>query len=118
MMFGLKQFFHRHRPQLPIIKGISGYSFPSGHSLSSFVFCAILIYLLWKGAMHISTKIALTILLVLCPLLIGLSRIILNVHFATDVIGGFCLAAIWVILSFIILQGGRKRTPAVRNEAG
>ena len=42
MMFGLKQFFHRHRPELPIIKGISGYSFPSGHALSSFIFCMIL----------------------------------------------------------------------------
>jgi undecaprenyl-diphosphatase len=118
MMFGLKQFFHRHRPQLPILKGISGYSFPSGHSLSSFVFCTILIYLVWKSTVQTGYKMALTLLLVLCPLVIGLSRIILNVHYATDVIGGFCLAIVWVILSFIVLQKIRKRKPAVRNEAG
>jgi len=118
MMFALKQFFHRHRPQLPIIKGISGYSFPSGHSLSSFVFCTILIYLVWKGMMQQGYKYVLTVLLLLCPLAIGLSRVILNVHYATDVIGGFCLAIVWVILSFIILQKIRKRTLSAANEAG
>jgi undecaprenyl-diphosphatase len=117
MMFGLKQFFHRQRPQLPIIKGITGYSFPSGHSLSSFVFCTILIYLVWKGALHLGYKVVLTLILILCPLAIGLSRVVLNVHYATDVIGGFCLAIVWVILSFIFLRKIRKRKLTVRGEA-
>ena len=118
MMFALKQFFHRHRPQLPIIKGISGYSFPSGHSLSSFVFCTILIYLVWKGNLRRGYKYLLTVLLLLCPLMIGLSRIILNVHYATDVIGGFCLAIVWVIPSLIILQKIRKKKLPDFNETG
>jgi membrane-associated phospholipid phosphatase len=117
MMFGLKQFFHRHRPQLPIIKGISGYSFPSGHSLSSFIFCTILIYLVWKGSLSPIYKYLLMFLLLLCPLAIGLSRVILNVHYATDVIGGFCLAIVWVILSFVILKKIRKNNPPAANNA-
>lgn len=109
MMFALKQFFHRHRPQLPILKGISGYSFPSGHSLSSFVFCTILIYLVAKSSVARGYKFILIFLLALCPLAIGLSRVILNVHYATDVIGGFCMAIVWVILSFFLLQRIRKK---------
>ena len=111
MMFGLKQVFHRHRPELPIIKGIGGYSFPSGHSLSSFIFCSILIYLVWKGTLKPVVKYLLMFILLLCPLVIGLSRVVLNVHYATDVIGGFCLAIAWVVLSFFILKRIRRNNP-------
>ncbi|MEO5593655.1 MAG: phosphatase PAP2 family protein [Chitinophagaceae bacterium] len=110
MMFALKQFFHRQRPQLPIIKGVSGYSFPSGHSLSSFIFCAILMYLAWKGNLSLTQKYLLIAFLFLFALTIGLSRIILNVHYATDVIGGFCFGMVWVIMSFAIFKKIRKNT--------
>ena len=109
LMFGLKQFFQRQRPQLPILQGISGYSFPSGHALSSFIFCSILIYLLRKENMAAVSRNLLTALLLLCAILIGLSRIALNVHYATDVIGGFCLGFAWVIIAFAILRKFRKK---------
>ncbi len=108
LMFGLKQVFHRQRPQLPILQGISGYSFPSGHALSSFVFCSILIYLLRKEQWTDVLKNLLTALLLLCAILIGLSRIVLNVHYATDVMAGFCLGFAWVIIAFAILRQFRK----------
>ncbi len=117
LMFGLKQFFHRHRPQLPILQGISGYSFPSGHALSSFIFCSILIYLLRKEKLAAVPKNLLTALLLLCAVLIGLSRIVLNVHYATDVIGGFCLGFAWVIISFAILRKFRKNNTANNGSA-
>lgn len=104
MMFMLKTFFHRQRPQLPIIRGISGYSFPSGHALSSFIFCAILVHLVWKEDGPALKKYFSAVLLLTGALLIGLSRVILNVHYATDVIGGFCLGIIWVIITFAILK--------------
>ena len=100
LMFGLKQLFHRQRPQLPIIKGITTYSFPSGHALSSFIFCSILAWLIWDGTLRPAWKCVLIILLVLFSITIGISRIVLNVHYATDVIAGFCLGITWVILSF------------------
>lgn len=109
MLFSLKLFFHRHRPAMPILKDITGYSFPSGHSFSSFVFCIILIYLVWKGTLLPIQKFILISLLAMCPLLIGLSRVVLNVHYATDVIGGFCMAIMWVLLSFTILQKTRRK---------
>ncbi|MEO5682320.1 MAG: phosphatase PAP2 family protein [Chitinophagaceae bacterium] len=108
MMFALKEFFHRQRPALPIIKGITGYSFPSGHSLSSFIFCSILIHLVWRETWPVVIKYLLTILLLLVALSIGLSRIVLNVHYATDVIGGLCLGIAWVILSFWLIKKIRK----------
>jgi undecaprenyl-diphosphatase len=115
MMFALKQFFHRQRPQLPIIKGISGYSFPSGHALSSFIFCSILVYLVWKSSLQPVPKYISMAFLLLFALTIGLSRIVLNVHYATDVIGGFCLGIIWVIISFAILKKIRKNNTTNTN---
>ncbi len=109
MMFALKAFFKRDRPEMPIIKGVSGYSFPSGHSLSSFIFCTVLILLVWKSHLSPAVKYVLMTLFLLLALSIGLSRIVLNVHYATDVIGGICLGIIWVILSFAILQKIRKK---------
>lgn len=109
LMFALKQFFHRQRPQLPILQGIAGYSFPSGHALSSFIFCSILIYLLRRENLAPVSRNLLTALLILCAILIGLSRIVLNVHYATDVIGGFCLGFAWVIIAFAILSKFRKK---------
>jgi len=110
MMFALKQFFHRQRPALPILKGVTGYSFPSGHALSSIIFCSILIYLVWQGATSVAIKYLLTFLLLLLAFSIGLSRVVLNVHYATDVIGGFCAGIIWVILSFAVLQKIREKS--------
>jgi membrane-associated phospholipid phosphatase len=113
MMFVLKQFFHRHRPQIPIIKGISGYSFPSGHALSSFIFCSILMYLVWEGTLATWQKYLIVLFLLLCSFAIGCSRVILNVHYATDVIGGFCLGIAWVILSFVMIKKIRKNNLTV-----
>lgn len=109
MMFAMKAFFKRDRPELPIIKGVSGYSFPSGHSLSSFIFCTVLILLVWKSHLAATGKYMLMAFFLLLAFTIGLSRVVLNVHYATDVIGGFCLGIIWVIMSFAILQKIRKK---------
>jgi undecaprenyl-diphosphatase len=110
MMFALKEFFKRQRPALPIIKNVSGYSFPSGHSLSSFIFCTVLIYLVWNGHWPKPVKVLVILLLVLLALTIGLSRVVLNVHYATDVIGGLCLGMIWAIISFFLIRKLRKKT--------
>lgn len=104
VMSGLKEVFKRQRPESAILEGMTTYSFPSGHSLSSFVFCSILAYLVWSGQIKSVWKAVLILLLFLIAVLVGISRIVLNVHFATDVIAGFCLGVMWVILSFWVLR--------------
>jgi len=99
LMFGLKSYFHRKRPNLPVIRSLHNFSFPSGHALSSFVFCSVLIYLIWKGEMSKPWKWIFSILLILFSICVGISRIVLRYHYATDVIAGFFLAVAWVIFS-------------------
>ena len=112
IMFFLKSIFKRHRPPMPIVKTIVGYSFPSGHSVSSFIFCSILVYLVFQSSLTKTLKYIISFLLLLFALTIGLSRVVLNVHFASDVIAGFCLGLVLVILAFNVMRKIRKTHPA------
>lgn len=100
----LKLVFHRRRPDLPIIKGITTYSFPSGHTLSAFVFFSILIFILSNGKWKRVYKWIFSVLLMLFAVSIGISRIALKTHYPTDVIASFCLGIAWTILSFTVLK--------------
>ncbi|HET9826021.1 MAG TPA: phosphatase PAP2 family protein [Chitinophagaceae bacterium] len=99
LMLGLKQFFHRQRPVLPLVKTLTNFSFPSGHALCSFIFCSVIIYLVDKGNLDLKWKWLFSILLVLFSIVIGISRIVLRYHYATDVLAGFCVGFAWVIFS-------------------
>ena len=102
--FFLKDYFKIKRPVSPVSEHLLSYSFPSGHSVSSFIFYSILAYLAWKTKISRFKKILFTILLFLTTMAIGFSRVILMVHFATDVIAGFCFAIAWLLFSFWTLK--------------
>lgn len=104
LMFALKQFFHRERPTVPLLQAAKGLSFPSGHAMMSFAFYGLFIYLTWEGVENRILKMAITLLFILLIFFIGLSRIYLRVHFASDVLAGFCVGLIWLMLSLFILN--------------
>ena len=118
LMYLFKQIFRRHRPLLPAGKGLLTYSFPSGHSVSSFIFSCVLACLVWQLKLRKGWKYTAAFFLLLFTLSIGLSRVVLNVHYATDVIAGFCLGIIWVIISFWVLQTIPKKNPAAMSDSG
>lgn len=104
LMFVLKQFFHRNRPLVPLLEQAKGLSFPSGHALMSFSFYGLLIYLSWHRIPNRITRWCVIVMLSLLIFFIGLSRIYLRVHYASDVIAGFSLGLIWLVLSLSILN--------------
>ena len=101
LLFSLKRFFHRPRPVGALIDNVSGFSFPSGHSFSSFTFFGMIIYLL---LIQKPVNRPLVILLSLLIFFVAVSRIYLNVHYASDVIAGFVLCITWLTLSFGIIR--------------
>ena len=115
LMFLLKQVFHRQRPEFPIIEGITSYSFPSGHALSSFIFFSVLIYISFNATLKLALRWVSAIFFFLFAVAIALSRIILRVHYPTDVIASFCLGTVWVTLSFWILKKINKAKDSNAN---
>jgi membrane-associated phospholipid phosphatase len=100
----IKNIFKRHRPPHPLIADVRGFSYPSGHSTSAFTFCGILIYILWEAKVSVVWKWVGTVALLLFAGLIALSRVYLHVHYASDVLAGFCLSFLWLTICIFILQ--------------
>lgn len=100
---GLKLFFERARPAEKVIDA-GGFSFPSGHATAAMVFFGYLIYLAWKDIRSLAGRLAATVVCVLMILLIGVSRVYLNVHWLTDVMGGFTAGFVWLCLSIYIVR--------------
>lgn len=94
----LKFIFKRERPFDLMLVEESGYSFPSGHTMMATVFYGFIIYLINKSKYKKRTKIILNTLLTMLILLIGISRIYLGVHYATDVIAGFLIGISYLII--------------------
>ena len=116
LMLYLKHIFNRPRPLVPLLNEASGLSFPSGHAFMSFSFFGLLIYILHKE-MHTSWLKYLLMFFIGCiVLLIGLSRIYLRVHYASDVIAGLCMGFMWIVISLTVLhfmEKQKSKLPAV-----
>jgi undecaprenyl-diphosphatase len=115
ILFLLKDIFRRHRPLDPLISHVTGFSFPSGHSFSSFTFFGLLIYIAWHSDIKKSWKIIISALLVLFAATIAFSRIYLRVHFPSDVVAGFCLSVVWLMLSLAILHQADRGLSRSKN---
>jgi undecaprenyl-diphosphatase len=101
----LKTGFGRVRPDPAFADSIaSGFSFPSGHtSMSAIVFLTL-------GALFASTrpvrseKYYILGVATVFTILVGISRVALGVHWATDVLGGWAFGAAWSILWLTMAQ--------------
>ena len=100
LIFALKNVYARPRPTFPLFGKATNYSFPSGHSLSSIVFCGVLIALIWESSLGKTSRLFVSALMLLFTILIGLSRIVLRYHFASDVVAGFCIGIACTIFFF------------------
>ena len=105
LMFLIKFLVKRLRPADPLLHAVNGFSFPSGHSFCSFTFFGILIYIVWKDTkMKKSLKWIVTCILFLFAFTIALSRVYLHVHYASDVLAGFCLSVIWLTFCYWVIK--------------
>lgn len=94
----LKLIFMRDRPQDLMIISETGYSFPSGHAMASLGFYGFIIFVINQMNLDKKTKKIFTILLIILIILIGISRIYLGVHYPSDVIAGYIVSSIYLIL--------------------
>ncbi len=82
----------------------TNYSFPSGHSMVSTGFYGLLIYLIYKNVENKKIKYPLIVALSILILLIGISRVYLGAHYATDVIGGWIIGILYLVIFIKYVQ--------------
>lgn len=103
-----KHLVSRARPTAFFRTNATGYSFPSGHTLNATCLALALGFILWRLPWHRSIKIVWTLLLVLYMGCVGASRVVLGVHYPTDVLGGFLLGVAWATLLMTLVLGAER----------
>ena len=109
-----KAFFARPRPAIhPYIGEFSNYSFPSGHASNTMAL------LLAIGL--VSRSRALTVLALMLGLAVGISRVMLDVHWPSDVLGGWLLGGGLALLGASLAgtdqRGAIRKAPSSRTSS-
>jgi undecaprenyl-diphosphatase len=109
---GLKIVFDRPRPDVEAVARVFTASFPSGHATVSAVVYLTLGLLLAEALPSRRLKVYFIGLGVFMTVAVGISRVYLGVHFATDVLAGWSLGAAWALVCWIghsLLFAGYRR---------
>jgi undecaprenyl-diphosphatase len=104
----LKSLTGRLRPVVahPVAHG-TGNSFPSGHSLGSIV-CYGALYLVFLPALGGRWRTVFTAVTAALVALIGISRILLGVHYVSDVLGGWAVGITWLGVTAFAFELSRR----------
>jgi undecaprenyl-diphosphatase len=105
----IKVLFGRVRPAGGAILNEKSFSFPSGHATTSVAVMVTLCYVMAREGM-----ISWTTAIVVgggIPLIVGLTRIYLDVHWTTDVIGGWAVGLFVAALSAALYEYLRRNAP-------
>ena len=92
-----KYWIARDRPELePHLAMVKTTSFPSGHSSNAMIVFLVLAIVLASNSRwrHVAAAAALFMAFV-----VGLTRVMLGVHWPSDVIGGWTFGALWVLVA-------------------
>jgi len=99
--FLIKAFIERARPENSLISA-GGYSFPSGHATMSIIFFSLVLYSFKDDIRKSVNRYIFAAVNIILLLVVGLSRVYLNVHWLSDVLAGFLLGLFWVSAVILI----------------
>ena len=111
----LKRAFGRERPDVvPHLSHVTSESFPSGHSMLASVVYLTLGALLAQTVARRREKIYFMNAALLLSAAIGVSRVLLGVHYPTDVLAGWAAGTAWAVLCWAVAS--RVRQPCGLRE--
>jgi undecaprenyl-diphosphatase len=94
-----KDIIERTRPeQAQQLIAVSGFSYPSGHSLSTSALYITIAIIACQYVQHSGARAAIFLAVAVVLVMIGASRVYLGVHYATDVVSGISLGAAWALV--------------------
>jgi membrane-associated phospholipid phosphatase len=115
---GVKLLVERERPPVPHLADSSGFSFPSGHSAAAAATYAAVALVLGRGRPW-RAKVLLATAAAAVTVAVAASRVLLGVHWVTDVVGGVALGFGWFVVCSVAFGGAllHYAAPAERVEA-
>ncbi|MCP9333152.1 phosphatase PAP2 family protein [Lentilactobacillus hilgardii] len=102
----VKELIQRPRPAFELVRA-TGYSFPSGHVFGTTMLSVLIWHFVISKTNRSQHQFFLLFLLIYWVGLVAISRVYLQVHFPSDVLGGFILAQAWwqtVNISYLRLE--------------
>jgi undecaprenyl-diphosphatase len=101
----------RPRPSLHHLEAVTGLSFPSGHATHTAAFCTAIVLVVLAAAPARRVKISATMAAALFTLCVATSRVVLSVHYPSDVVAGMFLGLTWSLATrwLISLPAARSR---------
>lgn len=113
----LKAAFGRTRPDIvPHLREVVDSSFPSGHALTSAAVYLTLGALLMRITEGRLAKYYCITIAMLVTLLVGASRVVLGVHYPTDVVAGWLIGMSWALLCWVIERTLERRAGLKREQ--
>ena len=101
----MKHLFLRPRPDAALhLVEQGGFSFPSGHSVTSVIVFGLLFYLIRKHCNRPVLRNVLSGICLLLAVLVGPSRIYVGVHWPTDVLAGWCIGGGVLLIFLVVLE--------------
>ncbi|MEJ2050383.1 MAG: phosphatase PAP2 family protein [Calditrichota bacterium] len=108
----LKNAIHRPRPVVLVpLLHVQGWSFPSGHALMSVIFWGIITYFLIRYQNSWKIRAFFVVALGFLISLISFSRLYLEVHYLSDIIGGIVGGLIWLTFTITGLEVYQRKFP-------
>ncbi|WP_437287916.1 phosphatase PAP2 family protein [Sorangium sp. So ce406] len=108
--YALKALFARPRPTFDEPLALAaGWSFPSGHSMGTFVTFGMLSYLGLLFVRTLRVRLALLALAMSWTVAMGFSRMYLGVHYLSDVLAGFAAGSMWLAVCISGIEVARRR---------
>jgi undecaprenyl-diphosphatase len=107
--FLLKGLFARERPRLFEDAVVSATSFPSGHAALSAVIYLTIAALLARLVERRRLRAYVVGVAALATFLVGLSRVVLGVHYPTDVLAGWTLGLAWALFCWTAMTLLQRR---------
>jgi membrane-associated phospholipid phosphatase len=117
----IKAVVNRPRPTPDLIKVFvaeHGSGFPSGHALFAVVFLGFLAYLAITHLRRRSLRTLSFVGLLMLILLIGASRVYLGVHWPSDVLGGYLIGAVLLVVLIYLYHTGQFRKDLNKENKG
>lgn len=113
---GLKMLVRRARPgdEISYIEvfdfnfELQSYSFPSGHTMRATILLLFLMYVAFYFGKRMYMQIIAYVIYAILIVFVALSRVILEAHFFTDILGGIIISFAWFLLCFYLFYKPKR----------